>query len=323
MGENVMKVLVTGGAGYIGSILVKELIARGYKVRVMDIFNFGFESLISVVPSAFFEMIPGDIRKPEYVDKALDGVDAVIHLAAIVGDPACTVNANVAIETNYLATLRIAMAARDKGINKFIFASTCSVYGAGQLELDEESELNPVSLYAETKILAEKGLMNLQTNEFRPVILRLGTLYGLSPRMRFDLVVNYLTAKLTEEGKCKIFGGEQWRPFLHVEDAAKAFIFALNNYDDMNGEVYNVGENWCNYQLKDIGALFSMVFPDEEIEYISEVKDHRSYNVEFGKITDLGYRLTREVVESIIEMRKYIEDNKIDSSDDKYYNYHP
>lgn len=318
-----MRILVTGGAGYIGSILVKKLIDKGYNVRVMDIFKFGFDSLRDVVPNKNFEMIPGDIRKPEYVNKALDDIDAVIHLAAIVGDPACTVNADVAIETNYLSTLRIAIAARDKGINKFIFASTCSVYGASDDKLDEYSKLNPQSLYAETKILAEKGLINIQTNKFNPIILRLGTLYGLSPRMRFDLVINYLTGKLTNEGKCKIFGGKQWRPFINVEDAARAFVFALENYDDMNGGIFNVGNNDSNYQLSDIGRILIGVFPNSIIEYITEIKDNRSYNVKFDKIVELGFKLTRKLDESIMDIRHYVKYNEIDITDDKYYNYHP
>jgi len=318
-----LKILVTGGAGYIGSILVKELIEMNYKVRVMDMFNFGFDSLRGIVSNDNFEMIPGDIRKPEYVNKALDGIDAVIHLAAIVGDPACTVNADVAIETNYLSTLRIAIAARDKGINKFIFASTCSVYGASDYKLTEDSSLNPQSLYAETKILAEKGIMDLETDEFKPVILRLGTLYGLSPRMRFDLVINYLIGKLIDEGKCKIFGGDQWRPFLHVSDAAKSFIFALINYSRMRGKIYNVGNNDANYQLKDIGYILKCIFPELIIEYIFEVKDNRSYNVSFERIESLGFELHKNIKETIIEIKNYINKNKIDFNDEKYYNYHP
>ena len=317
------KILITGGAGYIGSILCRKLLDKGHYIRIMDIFNFGFDSLREIMPNKDLELFPGDIRKPEDVTKALEDIDAIIHLAAIVGDPACAVQADVAVETNYLSTLRLAMAAKEKKIKKFLFASTCSVYGAGDEILYEDSELNPQSLYAETKIFAEKGITDLSNEEFNPVILRLGTLYGLSPRPRFDLVINSLTGKIMTENKCLIFGGEQWRPFLHVEDVARAFVLAFENYDNMKGNIYNVGENKGNYQMKDIGKIFEEVFPEADIQYVQEIKDPRSYNVNFDKIEKVGFKLSKEIKPTVEEIRDFIKDNSIDFKASQYYNYHP
>jgi len=316
-------ILITGGAGFIGSILVRELLEKGHNVRVMDIFNFGFDSLREIMPNKNLELFPGDIRKPEDVTRGLENIDTIIHLAAIVGDPACAVQADVAVETNYLSTLRLAMAARDKKIKNFIFSSTCSVYGAKEGILTESSDLNPQSLYAETKVFAEKGILDLAKDDFKPIILRLGTLYGLSYRPRFDLVINSLTAKIMTDNKCLIFGGEQWRPFLHVHDAARAFAIANEKYEEMAGKIFNVGENKSNHQMKDIGKMFEEIFPSANIQYIHEIKDPRSYNVSFNEIEKLGFKVTRDIKPSIEEIRDFIADKKIDVSAAKYYNYHP
>ncbi|MCU0798442.1 MAG: NAD(P)-dependent oxidoreductase [Candidatus Thermoplasmatota archaeon] len=318
-----MRVLVTGGAGFIGSILVRMLLEDGHQVRVMDTFNYGFDPLRDIMPRKELEIYPGDIRNPADVLKGLNEIDAIVHLAAIVGDPACAVQADKAVETNYLSSLRIAMSARDKGINTFIFASTCSVYGAKDGILDEGSELRPQSLYAETKLLAEKGIMDLTTPKFEPIILRLGTLYGLSPRPRFDLVINYLTGKIMMENKALIFGGDQWRPFLHVHDAARCFLFALTNHQSFKGGTYNVGSTSENYQMKEVGKIFERVFPEADIQYVSQVKDPRSYRVSFNSIERKGFGLTIGIEPTIREISAWIREMNINPRSPKYYNYQP
>jgi len=320
---DLMRILVTGGAGFIGSILVRMLLEDGHQVRVMDTFNYGFDPLRDIMPRKELEIYPGDIRNPADVLKGLNEMDAVIHLAAIVGDPACAVQADKAVETNYLSSLRIAMSARDKGIEKFIFASTCSVYGAKDGILDEGAELKPQSLYAETKLLAEKGIMDLTTARFEPTILRLGTLYGLSPRPRFDLVINYLTGKIMMENKALIFGGDQWRPFLHVHDAARCFLFTLINHGLMKGGIYNVGSTSENYQMKEVGRIFERVFPNADIQYVAKVKDPRSYRVTFEKIEKKGFELTKGIEPTIREVSNWIREKNIDPTSPTYYNYHP
>lgn len=318
-----MKILVTGGAGYIGSLLVRELLKKNHEVRVMDIFNFGSDSLKEVMSNKNLELVQGDIRKSEDVNRCLENMEAVIHLAAIVGDPACAIQADIAVETNYLSTLRLAMATKEKKINKFLFSSTCSVYGAGNKILTEESELNPQSLYAETKLYSERGIMDLSNDHFKPIILRLGTLYGLSSRPRFDLIINYLTSKIIKENSAMIFGGEQWRPFVHVSDSVESFCFALENYDTMKGEIFNVGSNRGNYQMRDIGLLFEELFEDADIQYVNEIKDPRSYRVSFDKMEKLGCKFTREIKPSILEIEKYVKNNNIDPKQLQYCNIPP
>jgi len=318
-----MNILLTGGAGYIGSIVARKLLSRGHHIRIMDTLNYGFDPIREIMPNKDLDLFPGDIRKSDDINDALNDTDVIIHLAAIVGDPACTVQADNAIETNYLSTLRLAMAAKEKGIEKFIFSSTCSVYGANGTLMTEDSPLNPQSLYAQTKIYAENGITQFINEGFEPVILRLSTLYGLSPRVRFDLVINYLTAKMMMDGTCMVFGGQQWRPFLHVDDAANSFLFALENYEKMKGARYNVGLNGENYQMKDIGKILEGIFPEAHVQLVEEVKDPRSYRVSFDRIESLGYQANNELVPSIERMRDFIEENRIDYKAPQYYNYHP
>ena len=248
------KVLVIGGAGYIGSVLVRRLISSGFKVKVMDILLYGDESIKELYNSKDFEFMRGDCRNMQDVICALDGVDAVVHLGEIVGDPACSLNPDFTIEVNFMATKTLAEACSYCGINRFIFASSCSVYGVNDNELDEESELNPVSLYARCKVESEKAILSIKDEYFNPVILRLATVYGFSYRPRFDLVINLLIAKATLDKKIKIFGGEQWRPFVSVNDVSEAVIYALNAEDKIiNRKIFNVGSNDQNYQLYEIG----------------------------------------------------------------------
>ena len=283
-----MKILVTGGAGYIGSILCEKLLERGYEVVVFDRLFFGDESLVKILNNPRFKLIIGDIRDREMLERAMYGADAVIHLAAIVGDPACAVDVELAISVNFNATITAAELAKKQGIEKFIFASTCSVYGANQEIVDEESDLNPLSLYAQTRLYGERGIAALKEGSFQPVILRFGTVYGLSPRMRFDLVVNYLIKKLFAEGRISIFGGGQWRPLSHVADIAKAIVLSLEADSDLvGGEVFNVGTNEHNYQLGDLIPIYQRLSPKVQVELVKELEDNRSYRVNFDKIKHL------------------------------------
>lgn len=321
-------VLITGGAGYVGSIITRKLLDNGYNVRLLEKFTFGLDSIKDIINHPNLEIIIGNLLEKEDVDKSLDGeLDSIIHLAAIVGDPACAVRADLAVETNFVGTMRLARQAKESGIRNFIFASTCSVYGSSESGiLTETSELNPVSLYAETKIDAESGLLGLAGQEFKPIMLRFGTLYGISPRMRFDLVINTLTKKLFMEGKCIIFGGDQWRPFVHVSDIANVLekiMISLESKDLDN--VYNVGSTKENYQMRDVGKLFEEHFPDKNIEYVEEVKDKRSYHVDFSKLEkELNFTNTKTVTDGIIEIKKALTDGVFKNPMDiKYYNYQP
>ncbi|MCA9041440.1 MAG: NAD-dependent epimerase/dehydratase family protein, partial [Planctomycetaceae bacterium] len=210
--EKVEDVLVVGGAGYIGSIATRQLLEAGYRVRVLDMQLFGINALTEVLNHPRLEVMQGDFRNVEDVVRGLKGMDAVVHLAAIVGDPACSIDAETTIAVNYAAAKMIAQLSRANGISRFIFASTCSVYGASDDIRDEHSDLNPVSLYATTKIDAEKVLLETADSVFQPTILRFATAYGWSFRPRFDLVANLLPAQAVTEKKFRVFNGEQWRP---------------------------------------------------------------------------------------------------------------
>ena len=241
----VNKVLVVGGAGYLGSVLCRKLLDMDYRVRVLDNLIFGDHGITELYPHPKFEFINGDMRNIQTVMNAVKGTDAVIHLAAIVGDPASALDPQETIEVNYLGTRLLAEICRYSQVNRFIFASTCSVYGASinpNTKINEKSQLNPVSLYAEMKLKSEQGILELADENFSPTILRMATLYGLSPRMRFDLVVNLLTAKAGSDKKITIFGGDQWRPLLHVKDAADAYIRCLDMpIHQIGGDILNVG----------------------------------------------------------------------------------
>ncbi len=220
-------VLVIGGGGYIGSALLPKLLDSGYHVRLLDLLLFGTEPIADVLDHPNLEIVQADFRQVDEVVAAVRGMDTLIHLGAIVGDPACALDEELTIEVNLMATRMIAEVAKGSGVKRFIFASTCSVYGASDEILDERSALNPVSLYARSKIASEKVLRKMADDRFAPVILRFGTIYGLSGRTRFDLVVNLLAAKALIDKQITVFDGDQWRPFVHVDDAAQAVFKVL------------------------------------------------------------------------------------------------
>jgi len=317
-------VLVIGGAGYIGSVLVRQLLKRGYRVRVLDLLLYGEDSIKEIQSHPDFELLVGDFRNVADVVKAMQGVDSVIHLGAIVGDPACSLNDKVTIEVNLAAVRMIAEIAKANNVNKFIFASTCSVYGAGDHILDEYSSLNPLSLYAKTKLGAEKVLISLADSNFKPTICRLATVYGPSYRPRFDLVVNLLTAKAFFDGKITVYGGDQWRPFIHVKDVANAFITLLEAPQDIVGnEIFNIGSDAENYLIMDVAKIIKEVIPSAELIIENNISDKRNYRVNFSKIKDyVGFKTKYTVRDGVLGIKKALEDKLIlDYHSPKYSNY--
>lgn len=278
------RILVTGGAGYIGALLVPHLLQRGYRVRVVDRLLYGDAGLDAVRAHPDLELVVADFRGQATMLEATDGVDAVIHLGAIVGDTACDLDEKRTLSTNVDATAVLADACRQRGISRFVFVSTCSVYGASDGELDEDSTLNPVSLYARTKIVAEELLLAQAGIAFAPVILRLGTAYGFSPRPRFDLVVNLLTIQALTEGRIAIHGGTQWRPFVHIDDISRALVLALEAPTErVAGQIFNIGANEHNHQLCELGTIISEMIPGTEVATLDQVVDRRNYYVDFGR----------------------------------------
>jgi nucleoside-diphosphate-sugar epimerase len=279
------KVLLIGGAGYIGSGLLPRLLEHGYKVRLLDAFIYGDEAIADCLTHPNLEIVRADFRNVHDVVYAMRGVGSVIHLGAIVGDPACALDEELTIEVNLLATRTIAEVAKAKDVRKFIFASTCSVYGANDQILNEYSALNPVSLYARSKIACEHVLIKMRTEKFLPVILRFGTIYGLSGRTRFDLVVNLLTAKAVAEGRITVFGKEQWRPFLHVHDAGRAVLAALEaGHRQLSDVIFNVGSDAQNYTLGRVGEIINSMVPSADLVCTETDADRRNYRVDFSRI---------------------------------------
>jgi nucleoside-diphosphate-sugar epimerase len=305
--------LLIGGAGYIGSALVPLLLEKGYKVRMLDLFLYGKEPLGSSVKHPNLELIQGDFRQVDKVVFAMRGVDSVIHLGGLVGDPACALDEQLTLEINLVATRVIAEAAKGFGVNRFIFASTCSVYGASDGILDEKSKLNPVSLYAKSKIASEKVLFELESPTFRPTMLRFGTIFGLSGRTRFDLVVNLLTAKAVFDKKITLYGGDQWRPFVHVEDAARSVLVMLESpIDRVGGEIFNIGGNRLNFTLQQVGEMIHKLVPGSELLELGTNADRRNYRVDFSKVERMvGYAPKWRLEDGITQVIHAIRDGVV------------
>lgn len=317
--EGIRKVLLIGGAGYLGSVLCRKLLSQGYQVRVLDNLTYGDWGIRELYEKKNFEFLKGDIRNISEVVEAIKGVDAVVHLAAIVGDPACSKNPEETIEINHLATKMLAETCKYFQVNRFIFASTCSVYGKSQTPqgiLTEESSLNPVSLYAETKIECERSILETMDENFSPTIFRMATLYGYSPNMRFDLAINLMTAKALFDKKITIFGGEQWRPWLELEDAATAYINCLEApIEKVRGEIFNVLSE--NYRIIEVGRKINSVFPQAKLELDKRKTDNRDYNVSFDKISRiLNFQPKKEMTDGVVEIKKAIEKGLIKNPED-------
>ena len=313
-------VLVTGGAGYVGSVVVDELLERGFRVRALDALLHGsVPSLLQSWGNPRFEFVKGDVRDAETRTRALEGVSAVVHLAAIVGDPACARQPEVAREVNLEATRSLLTDAEDAGVERFLFASTCSNYGRmdnGDLA-DETVELKPVSLYAETKVEAEGEVLGRQ--QLAPTCLRFATVYGTSPRMRFDLTVNEFTRDLEVLDELVVFGEQFWRPYVHVRDAASAIALVLEApLDLVAGEVFNVGDTRENYRKLDLVEILRERFPNGKVDFVHKDEDPRDYRVSFEKFaTRTGFKIERSVEDGIDEVLALVRSGLLDDP------YHP
>ncbi len=285
------RVLVTGGAGYVGSILCRKLLARGYRVVVLDNLSFGHDSIKDLMVDKKFKLIRGDIRNISDLTRGIKEADYVIHLAGIVGDPASSLDPIRTLEANHFSTKSLIDICKYYQVHKFIFASSCSVYGAGSKILTEKRKPDPLSLYAKTKVFAENSLLFGADKYFNPIILRFGTLYGLSPRMRFDLVVNTMTAHAFFNKKIIVNGGSQWRPLLHVSDAAEACICVLEApLAKVSGQIFNIGSDAQNFTINQIAKSIKQL-SRAEIEIKDAKEDRRDYRVSFAKIKQtLGFK---------------------------------
>ncbi len=319
------KVLVTGGAGYIGSVLVRLLLEDGYHVRILDMLMFGGEPVIDLLDHDRIEFLKGDVREEADVRKALEGIDYVAHLAAIVGDPACAKQPDLARSINLDGTRMVYDLANEMSVQKFVFASTCSNYGKMKdpnAFVREDSELAPVSLYAETKVEIEKYLLGQdKNNTCKPTCLRFSTVYGLSSRIRFDLTVNEFTRELALGRELVIFGEQFWRPYCHVRDLSRSVIAVFNATDEQVAfDVFNVGDTNENYTKQMIVNEISDQIPDANISYVKKDEDPRDYRVNFDKIRDkLDFRITMRVPDGIRTIKQALDNQFITDPDNAKY----
>jgi nucleoside-diphosphate-sugar epimerase len=302
-------VLVTGGAGYIGSVLTRDLLSHGYEVVVADKLLFGGESLLDLLSDPAFTFSRTDITSPTELDElfAPRHFDAVVHLASIVGDPACKAQPELAARTIWEGSKSLFESCERHYVQRFVFASTCSNYGkmeSGGM-LDEEAPLRPVSLYAELKVRFEQYLLDRST----PVdfsILRFATVYGLSLRPRFDLTINEFARDALLKGELEIYGPNFWRPYCHVRDIARAVTLVLeSDREKVAGKVFNVGSNEENYQKRMIAEEVSKQIPVELI-YVNKDEDPRDYRVSFDRLTALGFAAQLRLPDGIREIAEAI-----------------
>ena len=286
---------------------------------------FGGEPIIDLLNHERFEFVKGDVRNEADVRKALDGINAVAHLAAIVGDPACAKFSDDARSTNVDGTKLFYKVANEMGVSRFVFASTCSNYGKmddPSQFVTETSTLAPVSLYAETKVETEKFLLRQDKfNITKPTCLRFSTVYGLSPRPRFDLTVNEFTKEIAMDRELVVFGEQFWRPYCHVVDLSRSVIAAIEaDEDKVAFDVFNVGDSTENYQKQMIVEEIRKQIPNAKIKYVSKNEDPRDYRVNFKKIADeLGFKIIMKVPDGIAQIKQVIEEGFIVDPDNQKY----
>ncbi len=325
-----MNILVTGGAGYVGSVLIRRLLGKGFTVDCLDNLRFGGESLIEVWHNPNFFFHKCDITLYEDIDRIMEKKDffAIVHLAAIVGDPACKKEPELAEKTNWDASVHLLEKSIKHRISKFIFVSTCSNYGKMSDPngyVDENSSLVPISLYAQLKVKFENLLLDeaSRKDSFCPVSLRFATVYGVSPRMRFDLTVNEFTKELALGKELVVYGERFWRPYCHVTDIAKAIteILAADN-EKVAYEVFNVGDTSENYTKGMIIDEIRKQISTCRIKNVEKKEDPRDYRVNFDKIKKvLDFNISMRLPDGIRELNEIVGSGIIrDVDDQRYYN---
>jgi nucleoside-diphosphate-sugar epimerase len=282
-----MQILITGGAGYIGSVLVSELLKSGHKVKCLDRFFFGREVMAELAATnSDLKLLRDDIRW--FDPEILNDVDIVMDLAALSNDPSGELDQSKTFDINYLGRSRVARLSREQGVKRYILASSCSVYGVREGLLDETSIVSPITTYAKANRRAEEDILPLASSNFTVSILRFATVYGYSPRMRFDLAINAMVLNLYKHRTLPLMrDGTQWRPFIHVKDAVAAYTLVMNeSRNKVNGEIFNVGSDNQNYQIFQLSQLVgNSLALDHEVKWYGD-KDERSYHVSFRKFRE-------------------------------------
>ena len=309
-------IFVAGAGGYIGSVLIEALLDAGHRVRAFDRFFFRTALLADLETRPGLEVLRGDSRSVQA--SVFEGVDVAMDLAGISNDPSCDLNESITTDVNINGAQHLATTAKRAGVPRYIYSSSCSVYGQGGPDVaSEDSPTNPVSLYAKSKVAAEQALLSLADQAFSPTILRNATIYGLSRRMRFDLVINLMTLSAYKNRRIHVMGGgKQWRPLVHVSDASLAFITVMEApLDRVAGQTFNVGSNEQNYQVYQIAQMVRDVVPHTELEVVPDDDDRRSYRVEFSKIAGaLDFKVRKTPYEGIVEIKQALERGKVEDT---------
>tara|TARA_B100000902_G_C27319623_1_gene923543 strand:- start:3683 stop:4660 length:978 start_codon:yes stop_codon:yes gene_type:complete len=320
------KIIITGGAGYIGCHVVEELIKSNYLVTVIDRLSFDPNSLNSLKDNKNLTIINEDLRNLSNLETYLNDAEAVIHLAALVGEAACKISETDTVSINYDATIKLCDLARKNKVKKFIFMSTASSYGVQDTSeiANEETKLNPVSLYAKTKIDCENSLLNKFSDDIEITIFRPSTVYGHSSRMRFDLILNHLVLDAFLKKEIKVFGPEMVRPLMWVGEPARVYKKVIESQDSkFRSQIFNMGYDNENYQKIDIAKLVqSNFFPEINMDIIEKDKDLRSYRLDFNKMKKF---FNLEPGSDLLNATKIIIDNITskkygDLESKKYYN---
>ncbi len=314
---NKNKIIVTGAGGYVGVLMCEALLKQGYEVIAIDRYFFGIDKMQSIASNPLLHILKEDIRYCN--DSVFNNVFAVIDLAGLSNDASAEIDIALTKEINYKGSERFARAAKKAGVNRYIYASSASVYGAGdKTSLSETDALNPQTEYAKSKVSIEKVLHELEDDQFHPTMLRNATIFGLAPRMRFDLAINIMTMRAWKDRVIYIMGGgEQWRPFVHVRDVVKAFLLCLHApVEKVHNEIFNVGSSDMNFQIKQLAQFVVDVIPNVQIHTIPDDPDKRTYNLNFDKIHRvLDYTIDVQVHEGIVEIKQALEKGVINPED--------
>lgn len=319
----IKRVLVTGGAGYVGSSLIPKLLTAGYQVNVLDLYIYGEDIFSAHRSNPNLTEIKGDLRKPEDVARALNGCDAVIHLACISNDPSFDLDPALGRSINYDCFRPLVKASKDAGVKRFIYASSSSVYGIrNEPDVTEELPLLPLTDYSKYKAMCEDVLMEEREPGFTTLILRPATICGYAPRLRLDLTVNILTSLAVNNGRITVFGGEQLRPNLHVGDMTDLYVMLLATPDAIiDNKVWNAG--YHNLKVRTIADMVkAKVGPQVEI-VVTPTDDHRSYHVSSARIQrELGYQPKRTVEDAIADLKDAFNAGQVPNAmtDARYYN---
>lgn len=323
MANRFKRVMVTGGAGYVGSNLVPKLLGTGYEVSVLDLYLYGDDLFSKYDGDPRLRQIKGDLRDPAAVAKALEGCDAVVHLACISNDPSFDLDPGLGKSINYDCFRPLVRASKDAGVGRFIYASSSSVYGIkSDSNVTEELPLQPLTDYSKYKAMCEEVLEQERETGFVGVTIRPATVCGYAPRLRLDLTVNILTNLAITNGKITVFGGEQLRPNLHVEDMTDLYLRLLAADDAaVDGKIWNAG--YHNLKVREIADMVRDRVGDKVEIVVTPTDDHRSYHVSSEKIRrDLGFQASRSVSDAIMDLKSAFADGKVPNSmtDDRYYN---